>query len=171
MKRPGLQVSHRAGYTLPDATTATAARTRQLQSAEIIAKGLSGGALRLHAASMAYRNAEGQLSLPVVLEIDGESLQAGEGQKLALEIFGYAFDAEGRVLDFVTLSPTLDMAQVGPVVRTRGVQVLTAFRVKDGPVDLRFLVRDPASGRAGSLRIGRRFRPSRAAAWCCPPRC
>lgn len=154
VKRPGLQVSHRAGYALPDATAAASGRTRQLQSAEIIAKGLSGGALRLHAASMAYRNAEGQVSLPVVLEIEGESLLSGGGSKLALEIFGYAFDAEGRVLDVVTLSPILDLSQVGPLVRTRGVQVLTAFRVKDGPVDLRFLVRDPASSRAGSLHIG-----------------
>jgi VWFA-related protein len=153
VKRPGTQVSHRAGYTLPDATAA-AGRTRQLQSAEIIAKGLSGGALKLHAAAMAFRNAGGEVSLPVVLEIEGESLVAGEGKKLALEVFGYAFDGEGRVLDVVTLTPTLDLAQVGPLVRQRGVQVLTAFRVKDGPVDLRFLVRDPASSRAGSLRVG-----------------
>lgn len=153
VKRPGLQVSHRAGYTLPD-LKAVPASTAQLQAAEAIAKGLSGGALRLSAVAVPYRSPQGAVSLPVVLEIEGESLLAGGGrQPLSLEIFGYALDATGRIQDAFGLTPTLDLEKLGPGIRKTGVQVLTAFRVEEGPVDLRFLVREPASGRTGSLRI------------------
>jgi len=151
VKRAGLQVSHRAGYTVPD-LKAVPASTVQLQSAEAIAKGLSGGALRLSAVAVPYRSPQGEVSLPVVLEVEGGSLLAGAGKALSLEIYGYALDATGRIQDAVGLTPTLDLEKLGRGIRNTGVQVITAFRVQEGPVDLRFLVRDPASGRTGSLR-------------------
>jgi VWFA-related protein len=152
VKRPGLEVSHRAGYTIPE-LKAVAGPTAQLQAADMIAKGISGGALRLRAVAVPYRSAQGVVSLPVVLEIEGESLLAAAGKALSLEIYGYALDAEGRIQDALGLTPTLEIEKLGAAIRQKGVQVLTAFRVREGPVDLRFLVRDPASGRSGSLRI------------------
>jgi VWFA-related protein len=151
VKRAGLQVSHRAGYTVPD-LKAVPASTVQLQSAEAIAKGLSGGALRLSAVAVPYRSPQGEVSLPVVLEVEGGSLLAGAGKALSLEIYGYALDATGRIQDAVGLTPTLDLEKLGPGIRNTGVQVITAFRVQEGLADLRFLVRDTASGRTGSLR-------------------
>jgi VWFA-related protein len=153
VKRPGLTVSHRAGYMLPD-PKAVPAPTAQLQAAEVIAKGISGGALRLRAIAMPYRNARDQVSLPVVLEIDGESLLAGATPKmLLLEIYGYALDREERIQDALGLTPTLDLEKLGAVIKQKGIQVLTAFRAREGLADLRFLVKDPSTGRAGSLRI------------------
>ena len=153
VRRPGLSVSHRAGYTMiPDPKTVTAP-TAQLQAAEAIAKGISGGAIRLSALAVPYRGPQGEVSLPVLLEIDGESLLAGAGKTLSLQIYGYALDASGRIQDAFGLTPTLDAEKLGPALRQKGIQVLTAFRVREGPADLRFLVREPASGRSGSLRI------------------
>jgi hypothetical protein len=70
-----------------------------------------------------------------------------------LEVYGYALDAEGRIRDVLALNPTLDLAKLGPSLRQRGLQVITSFAVPTGLADLRFLVRDSASGRAGSLRV------------------
>jgi VWFA-related protein len=152
VKRAGLEVSHRAGYTLPDPKTVAPAASR-MQAAETIAKGLSGGAIRMQAVAVPYRDAQGRVSLPVVLEIDGESLVAGGAKKsLGLEVYGYVLDGEGRIQDALALSPTLDLDKLGAGLKQKGVQVLTAFRVREGPADLRFLVRDPSSGRSGSLR-------------------
>jgi hypothetical protein len=92
------------------------------------------------------------VSLAVVLELDGPSLLGGAGKWLSLEIYGYALDEEGRIHDAVGLTPTFDLEKVGPGIRKTGVQILTAFHVPEGPVDLRFLVREPKSGRTGSLR-------------------
>ena len=153
VKRPGVEVSHRPVYTLPD-PKAVAAPTRQLQAAEVIAKGLTGGSLRLQALAVPYRDAKGRVSVPVVLEVDGEGLLAGGAKDaLPLEIYGYALNGEGRIQDALFFTPTLDLKQVGPVLKKKGLQILTVFHADEGPLDLRFLVREPASGRGGSLRI------------------
>ena len=91
-----------------------------LQAAEAIAKGLSGGPIALGAVAVPYRNAKGGLSLPVILQIDGRTLAEGvKAKQLGLEVFGYAFDSEGRVLDTFALTPLVDLAAVRPVLRRK----------------------------------------------------
>jgi VWFA-related protein len=150
----GLEVSHRRGYVLPDPKRAEDPATRQLQAAETIAKGLSGGPLGLRAVAVPYRNGKGLLSLPLVLEVDGRALLAGgASQELKLEVFGYALDAAGRIHDAFGVTPAIQLGAVKASLEAKGLQVLTSFAVPEGAVDLRFLVREPASGRAGSLRM------------------
>ncbi len=100
-----------------------------------------------------YRNARGRLALPVILEVDGQALSQGKAAQLGLELFGYAFDGEGRILDTMTVAPVLDVGKVRPALEAKGLQLITSFEVPEGPVDLRFFVRDPASKRTGSLRV------------------
>jgi VWFA-related protein len=150
----GLSVSHRRGYVIADPKRELSPASAALQAAEVIAKGLSGGAIALGAVAVPYRNAKGGLSLPVILQIDGRALAGGtKAKQLGLEVFGYAFDAEGRVLDTVTLTPVVDLGAVRSVFEAKGIQVITSLAVPEGPVDLRFVVREKASRRAGSLRL------------------
>jgi len=152
--RAGLDVSSRRAYMPPDPKREVDPASQQLQAAETIAKGLSGGPIRLAAVAVPYRNARGKVSLPVVLEVDGKALLAGAaGKQLKIEVFGYAIGADGRVYDAVALAPALDLAAAKGQLEAKGLQVLTAFAVPEGAVDLRFLVRDSASRRAGSLRL------------------
>ena len=150
--RGNREVASRSGWTEggPDQTPLT----RSLQAAEAIAKGISGGSIRLSALAVPYRSAEGKATLPVVLGIDGASLlDRGAGDSLALEIFGYAFAPDGTVTDLVTLAPTLQLAKVGAKLRQRGLQLQTAFSLPLGPHSLRFLVRDKEKGRRGFLSL------------------
>jgi VWFA-related protein len=64
--RPGLEVSHRRGYVLPGPKREVDPAARQLQAAEAIAKGLSGGPIALRA--VAVRIAAPARIVPVVLE-------------------------------------------------------------------------------------------------------
>jgi hypothetical protein len=90
----------------------------------------------------------------VILEIDGRTLLGGGTSKqLQLEVFGYAFDDAGHIYDAFGLTPALELGKVKPALETNGLQVLSSFAVPAGPVDLRFLVREKATGRAGSLRV------------------
>ena len=90
----------------------------------------------------------------MILHVDGHALVAGSSaEQLGLEVFGYAFDGEGHVRDAMTLTPVVDLAAVRGSFETTGLQVITSFSVPKGPVDLRFLVRDKASHRIGSLRL------------------
>jgi len=150
----GLSVSHRRGYVIADPKRELSPASAALQAAEAIAKGLSGGAIALGAVAVPYRNAKGGLSLPVILQIDGRTLAEGvKAKQLGLEVFGYAFDSEGRVLDTFALTPLVDLAAVRPVLEAKGFQLITSLAVPAGPVDLRFVVREKASRRAGSLRL------------------
>ncbi|MGE0455992.1 MAG: VWA domain-containing protein [Vicinamibacteria bacterium] len=149
-----IKVSARAGYTLRDPKAPEAAGRNRLEAAEVIAKGISGGAFEVRATATPYRNPQGRLSLPVVLEVDGAGLLAKTTRKgMALEVFGYAFDAEGRIVDVVALTPSLDLGQVRASVEQKGLQILTAFKTAPGPQEIRFLVRDPGTGRAGAVRL------------------
>jgi VWFA-related protein len=150
----GLSVSHRRGYLIADPKRETSPAQAALQAAEAIAKGLSGGEVTLAAVAVPYRNAKGGLSLPVILQIDGRALiGASKSKQLGLEVFGYAFDGDGRVLDTVTLTPHVELGAVRTILEAKGFQVITSFRVPEGPVDLRFVVRETVSRRAGSLRL------------------
>ncbi len=153
LKREGFSVSHRRVYVLPERGPLKDATVAQLQAAESIAKGLSGGPIALRVVAVPYRAAKGRTLLPLVLEADGTSLTAGAGAQLKLEVYGYALDAGGRIRDVLFLNPTLDLAKLGDRLRARGLQVITSFALPPGPADLRFLVRDAASGRTGSLRV------------------
>jgi VWFA-related protein len=150
----GLSVSHRHGYLVADPKRETSPAQAALQAAEAITKGLTGGPLSLGAVAVPYRNAKGGVSLPVILQVDGPALADGASSKqLGLEVLGYAFDGEGHVLDTVTVSPVIELAAVKPALQAKGLQVITSFSVPEGVVDLRFLVREKGSRRAGSLRL------------------
>jgi VWFA-related protein len=156
VKGRGLEVSHRTGYVEPSpaATAAADAQTRRLQAAEAIAKGLTGGEIDVRLVAVPYRDAQGRLSLPVVMEVDGESLVPPTAKgELPLEVYGYAFDDKGGVVDLMALTPTLTLEKLGARVRESGLQFHTAFAVKPGAHDLRFLVRDASTGRMGSRRL------------------
>lgn len=149
----GLKVSHRAAYTLAPAGAREASSAR-LATADAVVKGLEGGAFELNAVALPYRSAAGAPSLPVVLQIDGAGLvPKGAKGALELEVFGYAFGADGRIEDAVTATPRLDIAQLGATIQAKGVQVLTSLRTTPGPHQLHFLVRERASGRAAALRV------------------
>ncbi len=144
----GRDASARAGYFEVD--PATAKRAAGIQSAEAIVKGISGGEIGVSAVAVPYRSADGKITLPVAVEVDGPSLLArGAGGTLALQIYGYALDADGRVEDIVALAPTLDLAKVGAKLKDSGLQVHTAFTLAPGPHSLRFLVADGEKGRRG----------------------
>jgi len=149
--RKGTQISHRAGYFERKPYAETTPLEREFEAAEIIAKGIDRGEIGVRAMAVPYRSAEGAATLPVVLELDGATLLgARTGGKIGLQVFGYAFDAEGKAVDSVSLNATLDPAALGPRLRERGAQLHTTFTLSPGKHDLRFLVREAETGRSGS---------------------
>jgi hypothetical protein len=149
VREKGYKVSHRVGYTERSPDTAQGL-ARQLEGAEAITKGLSGGPIGVEALALPYRNAEGRISVPVVLQVDGRSLlDRGPGTQLPLEVFGYAFDATGKVADMVALSSGLDLAKLGPKLEKTGLLVQATFTLPAGRHSLRFMVRDGEKQRRG----------------------
>lgn len=143
-------VSHRAGYFERGEDAARPALARRFEAAEVIAKGVTGGPIDLRAMAIPYRTQSGTIALPVVLETEPGALVAGPDGRLSLEVFGYALDEQGGVEDFVALTSNLDPARVNGRLQDRGLQCHATFTVGPGRHSLRFLVREPHTGRWGS---------------------
>ncbi|HUG54783.1 MAG TPA: VWA domain-containing protein [Vicinamibacteria bacterium] len=145
------EVSHRSGYFERAPYAERPALARRFEAAEIITKGIEVDDIPLRVVGMPYRTAEGKVTLPFVLEADGEAvLRGAQGGRIALEIYGYALDAAGAVKDLVAFTSALDLSVAGPRLRARGLQCHATFTLGPGPHSLRFLVRDSASGRSGA---------------------
>jgi len=67
-------VAHRAGYLEPAPAKVDDPMLRRMQAAEAIAKGLSGGDLDVRLVAVPYRDAQGRVTLPVVVDVDGARL-------------------------------------------------------------------------------------------------
>jgi VWFA-related protein len=152
VKTPGLKVSHRSSYTLPDLKKPDAARTA-MEGAEIIAKGVSGGTIKMKAYALPYRAKDGKAAVPVVIQIPGEALgEAVKRKQIGLQVYGYLVDQEGAVLDYFHATPVLDPAQLGESLKKMGVQIVTTFAAAPGALEVRLLVRDPLTSTWGALR-------------------
>jgi VWFA-related protein len=148
------EASSRTAWSEVSADPAKSAMAPMLQAAEAIAKGLTGGEIRVDAVAVPYRTAEGSVLLPVVLQVDAASLLAGRTTgNLAVDVFAYAMDESGAVEDLATVNPTLELAKVGSRLAAQGLQIHTAFKLKPGNKSLRFLVRDRDKGRRGFTTI------------------
>jgi VWFA-related protein len=144
-----LSVSHRSGYFERSAQADAQPLMRRFQAAEIIAKGAPAADIPVGGLTIPYRRTEAGIELPVVLEIDGKALTSTR-DPLALEVYGYAFNADGSVADFMGLVSNLDLKKAGDRLRARGLQVHGTFTLAPGPYTLRFLVRETDTGRVGS---------------------
>jgi VWFA-related protein len=151
IKGKGFRVSHRTGYYEKAAYAERTPLERRFEAAQVIATGVGANELSLRSLAVPYRRTPQGVVLPVVLEADGASLLAGQkGDTLGLEIYGYALDPTGKLIDFAAATSTLSLARVGDKLRQRGLQVHAAFTLPPGRYDLRFLIRDAATGRQGS---------------------
>jgi VWFA-related protein len=152
VKTPGLKVSYRSSYTLPDLKKADTSRST-MEAAEIIAKGVSGGSIRMKAYALPYRAKDGKAAVPVVIQIPGEALvEAVKRKQIGLQLYGYLVNQEGAVLDYFQATPVLDPAQLGESLKKSGVQIITTFAAAPGALEVRLLVRDPLTSTWGALR-------------------
>lgn len=152
VRRPGLSVSHRTTYNAPVARTAGGDASHRIEAAEAIAKGLTGGPLPLHVTTLPYRDGLGQPVVHAVLDIGAPGFaNAPADRPLNLEIYAYLVD-EGRVLDSLAASTSIDLSKVGNAVRASGLQILTAFPLAGDAASLRFFVRAGESGPTGSIQ-------------------
>lgn len=150
VRAKGISVSHRSGYYERALQRERSPLERRFEAAEMVVKGVEGGELRLRGLAIPYERRGAAVTLPIVLELPGDALLAGSGATLALEVYGYAIDEQGAVRDYVGLASNLDLAKVGDKLRRRGLQCHATFTLPPGRYSLRFLVREPESGRSGS---------------------
>lgn len=158
LKNPqGARVVYRPGYFAPKPFNQRTGMEKVLQTAGQIVAGQEGGPVGLSVLAAPFQvpgNSENHKAyVPVVIEIDGPSLLAGnDGTALPTEIYVYALDGEGVVKDFFTQTAGLDLGKVGDAVRRAGIKLYGDLDLEPGSYSLRVLVRNARTGAIG-LRV------------------
>jgi VWFA-related protein len=166
VKRPGLKVTARRGYSSaraqtleerkredaarrardakrPDGDT-TSTELRNVLGAAIPQPGLG---VSVHAAP--FKNSERDASVALTIEIDGERLQFSRGK---LELSFYSVNEQGKAgagvrkeLDLALKPDTIER------VKTHGIRLNPRIALAPGRYQLRFGVRETAAGQSGSV--------------------
>ena len=126
--------------------------------ATLLTTGKEGGGLPMAALAVptGERDADGKLTVPLLVEIEGNGLLAARrrpGEDIQrVEIYAYAMGADGSVHDFLAQGLSLDLSQVGEAVLDGGVKFVGTVSMPAGAGSLRVLVVDPDTLRY-SLRV------------------
>ena len=148
----GARVEHREGYFEPRPFTDLPPLERMLLTSESLTAPQPKQDLEVALLVTAFRAGEKASYVPVILELDGESLLSAlrdetrdvPREELHLEVYVYAGDREGEIQDFATqhLRATRDALE-----GRHGLKFYAHLRLPPGPHQLRALVRDRDDGR------------------------
>jgi VWFA-related protein len=164
LKNPrGARVVYRRGYYAPKPFAQEAPMARMLRAAGQVVSGQEGGAVGLSVLAAPFQTAGEKAYVPVLIEIDGASLAAGNsGDALPAEVYAYAMDPGGAVVDYFGKTLALDLSKVGQTVRRTGIKLFGDFDLTPGSYSLRVLVRNGQTGASG-LRVASLAVPAFAA--------
>ena len=150
VKAPGVKVLARTGYYEPRPYANFSPLERLLASGDLLTGGARGDGLdgRLVVAPFPSPGATPQV--PVVLELPGASLLAGDkGQTTGVQIYAYASDAGGSLADYAAAEVALDLAKTRESLAAGGVKFYGTLYLPPGEYGVRVLARNAATGRAG----------------------
>ncbi|MGB5816008.1 MAG: VWA domain-containing protein [Thermoanaerobaculia bacterium] len=143
----GARVVHRPGYFAPTPFGEQNSQERQLATAGLIMGGREGGSVKTSILALPVGRAGGDQQVPVLIEIDGESLLAGSPEELLrAEIYTYAIGSNGSIGDFFTQALGFDLGEVGEQLRQTGFKFWGQLDLEPGDYALRVLVRNSLSG-------------------------
>ena len=164
LKNPqGARVVYRRGYYAPKPFAQETAMARMLRAAGQVVAGQEGGAVGLSVLAAPFQTAGEKAYVPVLIEIDGASLVAGNsGDTLPAEVYAYAMDPGGAVVDYFGKTLALDLSRVGQTVRRTGIKLFGDFDLAPGSYSVRVLVRNGQTGASG-LRVASLAVPAFAA--------
>src|SRR5439155_18570335 len=108
------------------------------------------GDVQVAGLAAAFPTASANAQVPVILELDGKDmLKDVKNEKLPVEIYIYAFDADGMVRDRVYQSIGLDLKKVGEKLRAGGMKYYATLTLPPGTYAIKSLVRIPETDRKG----------------------
>ncbi|HEX7180320.1 MAG TPA: VWA domain-containing protein [Thermoanaerobaculia bacterium] len=153
----GTRVVYRPGYYAPKPFAQRSRLEKVLETAGQVVSGQEGGTIDASVLAAPFA-APGKAYVPVLVEVDGKSLLAGQtgqtskGGTLPVEIYVYAMTPDGAVQDFFAKTIGLDLAKVEKALRGSGIKLYGDLRLPTGSYSLRILVRNGQTGASG-LRV------------------
>jgi hypothetical protein len=147
----GARVVSRSGYYAPRPYAERSPLEKLLDSQTQVVEGQEEGTLDVAALAAPFAlQGQERAYVPVLVEVGGKSLLAGkQAATLPTELYVYAFDAHGAVLDFVDQSLAFEVAKVRPALLASGFKFFGHLELPPGDYSLRVLVRNGNTGDVG----------------------
>jgi VWFA-related protein len=146
----GARATFRAGYYEAGTETST---ERTLSNAEIIIGDIRQDAIHISALVAPFPTRTTNAQIPVILEINGKDVVDGvKGNTASTEIFVYAFDEESLVRDSLYQRMGVDLAKLGPQLRSSGIKYYGTLSLPEGKYVIKTLVRIAESDKKGYVR-------------------
>jgi hypothetical protein len=150
VKASGAKVVARSGYYEPRPYKSLTRLEQILSAGDLVTGGLGSSAIPTHLTAAAFASPDGTPQVPVVVEVPGQPLLAGDtGEKSGVQIYAYANDPQGNLADYVASELALDLAKVRPTLEASGIKFYGTLYLPPGEYGLRVLVRNTTTGRAG----------------------
>jgi VWFA-related protein len=147
---PGGRANARNGYYEVGGDSAA---ERTLSNAEIIVNDVATDDIHVAALAAPFTTNSENAQVPVILEVNGNDLAASaKGNTATVELFTYAFDAEGLVRDSMYQRVALDLGKVGTALRTSGLKYYATLSLPPGKYAVKSLVRVVESDKKGYTR-------------------
>jgi len=97
--------------------------------------------------SLAGRDESGRVDVPFVIEVDGgRLLQGRSSRRLALGIYAYVVDGDGRVVDFIAQGLLLNSDAARDQINRSGLKFIGRFVLDGGDYTLRVMVENNRTG-------------------------
>jgi VWFA-related protein len=143
----GARVSARPGYFDRPSYGALTPLQRLMAASNVIASEKSGGDFPIDV--LAFAVSSGRIAqLPIVISVPESALQARDSVgKSRLEIYAYAFDENGQMVDYFARDATIDAGRQNP--RRAGFLFSGTCHVLPGRYRVRVYVRNTLDGRFG----------------------
>ena len=150
----GARLIHRPGFYAPRPFSEMSPMERRLDAADKIISGKDMGILSSSVLAAPFPGKDGKAYVPVLIEIDGQGILAGNQEGIAqLEIYAYAIAEDGTVGGYLTQTMGLDIGKVEPVLRKTGIKFFGDLELAPGDYLLRVLVRDAKTGRSSVRNV------------------
>jgi VWFA-related protein len=158
LKNPprGARVTFRPGYYAPRPYTQERPLEKMLAASDQLMSGNAGGSIATAVLAAPFRAgaAKTKAYVPVIIEADGATLLAGNaGKTVPAEIYAYAVDAQGSILDYFDQTLRLDVEKAGPALRQGGLKFFGHLELPAGEYSVRVLLRNGETGAYGKRAV------------------
>ncbi|HEX3109400.1 MAG TPA: VWA domain-containing protein [Thermoanaerobaculia bacterium] len=147
---PGGHATARSGYY--EGGVAATSAERSLGNAEIIVNDVAQSGVRLASVAAPYAGEGPNAAVAVTVEIEGKDVSLPNGGSPTIEVYTYAFDAQGDVRASNVHRISVDAAKVGAKLLRRGVKYYETLSLPPGSYAVKTLVRVAESDKKGFAR-------------------
>ena len=143
----GARLAHRTGYYAPRPFKDLSPLEKNLLASDKIAAGTPRRDIAMNVLLAPFRSSPKEAYVPVILEVAGRSLLSGQtGDKVNVEIYAYASDAQGQMRDFFTQKVGFDLNKGRKGFEETGLKYYGHLDLAPGDYRVRVLVRNALSG-------------------------